>query len=260
MKRWALVVVLLYILIFAVMTLPVMTASFLPLKKDAGPFALDTAKIAENLKHQSTEVFRWWGFWVLLVTMVLGQAALLATPVAVAQKRPVSKRSLIFPVIAAGLAMGLLAAGAALSISEFFLKADEATGLSLMVIGTKDSDLTIPQLFASPLFLRALGVLLFAWLLWALIFYRWSRNTEPRGFVDRLCRYLYRGSVLELLIAVPTHVIARSRDYCCAGASTFFGIMFGLAVMLFSFGPGVFLLYAKRWERVRPRKERPVSY
>jgi hypothetical protein len=55
---------------------------------------------------------------------------------------------------------------------------------------------------------------------------------------------------------VPTHIVARARDYCCAGFYTFLGIAFGVAVMLFSFGPGVFFLFAARWKRLHPRDAR----
>jgi hypothetical protein len=58
------------------------------------------------------------------------------------------------------------------------------------------------------------------------------------------------GSVAELLVAVPCHVYARDKDYCCAGFSTFAGLATGLAVMLFAFGPGVFFLFAARVKRL----------
>ena len=70
--------------------------------------------------------------------------------------------------------------------------------------------------------------------------------------VTRQCRLLFRGSVLELFVAVPTHVVARVRDYCCAGTWTFIGIATGLAVMLFAFGPAVFFLFVARWKRLHP--------
>ena len=53
-------------------------------------------------------------------------------------------------------------------------------------------------------------------------------------------------------IAVPTHIVARSRDYCCAGFMTFFGLTMGISVMLFAFGPAVFFLYIDRWRRLHP--------
>ena len=89
------------------------------------------------------------------------------------------------------------------------------------------------------------------WVVWTLVFYRTGRNAM--GVVSRQCRYLLRGSILELLVAVPTHIVARHRDYCCAGAMTFIGMAFGVSVMLFSFGPGVFFLFIQRWKRLHPQ-------
>jgi len=60
------------------------------------------------------------------------------------------------------------------------------------------------------------------------------------------------GSILELLIAVPTYVVARYRDYCCGGFITFVGLAMGAAVMLFAYGPAVFYLFAERWKRLHP--------
>ncbi len=65
-------------------------------------------------------------------------------------------------------------------------------------------------------------------------------------------KWLLRGSILELLVAVPSHIVVRQRGVCCAPAGTFWGITTGLAVMLLAFGPGVFFLYVARCRRLRP--------
>jgi hypothetical protein len=59
--------------------------------------------------------------------------------------------------------------------------------------------------------------------------------------------------MLELLVAAPTPIVVRRRDCCCAGFLRFCGIVFGVAVMLLSFGPGVFFLFVDRWKRVHPQ-------
>jgi hypothetical protein len=90
------------------------------------------------------------------------------------------------------------------------------------------------------------------WCVWAVMFYRSSHAVEPSDLISRQCRLMLRGSILELLVAVPTHIVARSRDYCCAGMMTFVGLTLGISVMLFSFGPAVFFLYVERWRRLHP--------
>jgi hypothetical protein len=72
--------------------------------------------------------------------------------------------------------------------------------------------------------------------------------------MSRICRFLVAGSILELLVAVPAHVLARSRSYCCAGAGTFWGIATGISVMLLAFGPAVFVLFARRYKATYNRK------
>jgi hypothetical protein len=83
-----------------------------------------------------------------------------------------------------------------------------------------------------------LGVGVLTWVLWTVICYRLSRNENPAGVISRQCRFMFKGSILELLIAVPAHIVVRSRNHCCAGFMTFVGITLGIAVMLMSFGPG----------------------
>ena len=62
------------------------------------------------------------------------------------------------------------------------------------------------------------------WSIWAVIFHRFAKTDEPDALLKRATRWLLRGSILELLIAVPSHVIVRRRDNCarrwvCFGAS-----------------------------------------
>jgi hypothetical protein len=87
---------------------------------------------------------------------------------------------------------------------------------------------------------------------WGIVFYRYARGTPDA--VTRAVTWLLRGSVLELLIAIPSHVIVRRRDECCAPIGTGIGISTGLAIMFLSFGPSVILLYQKRIEKLRPQR------
>lgn len=91
------------------------------------------------------------------------------------------------------------------------------------------------------------------WIIWAFIFHRSARADDPGALLKRATRWLLRGSILELLVAVPSHVIVRRRDDCCAPIGTFWGIATGLSVMLLCFGPGVFLLFVERCRKLKPK-------
>jgi hypothetical protein len=215
MKRWALVVVALYLLILVVLTVPVTLLAFAPQAS-----AKDIA-----------EVYLCFPYWLWVGVMMLGQAALLVVPVRIATRRPVARRSLLWPIVTAGLMMGALATGALYSLYECAMR-----------------DKALDDWFRW----GAIGAGVVIWCAWAALFYRSSRGVEPTGVISHQCRLMFRGSILELLVAVPTHIVARSRDYCCAGAMTFVGLTLGISVMLFSFGPAVFFLYVARWRRLHP--------
>jgi hypothetical protein len=147
--------------------------------------------------------------------------------------RPVTQGPIWRTLLAGGLMAGCLVAGVFLSIYEFIMRDQgEANTFGWVAF--------------------ALGLL--TWVGWALVFYRMSRRVEPADLVTRQCRWLFRGSILELLIAVPTHIVARHRDYCCAGFLTFLGLTMGVSVMLFAFGPAVFFLFVERWKKLHPQR------
>src|SRR5262249_46691642 len=98
-----------------------------------------------------------------------------------------------------------------------------------------------PDLFGV---LNLIGLPFVFWLVWALVFYHFAKADEAGTLVQRVTRWLLRGSILELLVAVPSHIIARHRQDCCAPLVTFWGIVTGLSVMLLAFGPGVLFLFA----------------
>ncbi|MDP2929161.1 MAG: hypothetical protein Q8O01_03735 [Candidatus Omnitrophota bacterium] len=255
MKKWALLVALLYGLILILIAWPVAKSAFIPLEVTEDVITITKSEVLKSFSKIDLGGFLSWQFLVALTIMVVSQLALLVVPVDIAEKRPVTKRRLVFPIVTAGLMGALLVTGLVVSISEFLIKNEEQAGLALFTLSSPDSNANLKEIFSQPTFVRAIGVFIFAWLLWGLIFFRWTRNIKPEGLIEKQCRLLYRGSILELLVAVPTHVIARSRDYCCAGASTFIGIVLGISVMLFSFGPGVFFLFADRWKKLHPKKQ-----
>ncbi|MFZ0962740.1 MAG: hypothetical protein WAO35_17870 [Terriglobia bacterium] len=217
MKRWAVLVVILYFAFLVALTGPFFLVAFYPMESVRNALGIFSERM----------------YWIALGVMIVGQAVMLLTPVDLALHRPASRRSVLWPILASGLMVGLLVVGAVISMDEYIRKEKATSSLTVL-----------------------LPVILVVWAVWTVVFYRTSRDAAPMDVVTRQCRYLLRGSILELLVAVPTHIVARARDYCCAGFLTFLGIAFGVAVMLFSFGPGVFFLFAARWKRLQPQPGR----
>lgn len=193
-----------------------------------GPLAM--AAFAPEFKVSEVfELWREWQFWALTALLVTAQLALLCVPVRVTSRRPAGQGPLWVTAVAAALMMGLLVLGAGLALYE---------------------SITAMKSPASPMF--AIVLALMSWVLWAVYFYRACRAAGPDERLGAITRRLWQGSILELLIAVPAHVVARHRDYCCAGLMTFVGLCCGTAVMLFAFGPAVYFLFAERLRRLQP--------
>ncbi len=98
-----------------------------------------------------------------------------------------------------------------------------------------------------------LTTLVLFWVVWVVIFRSFAKSDDPDSLLKRSTRWLLRGSILELLIAVPSHIFVRRRGDCCAPVGTFWGIVTGISVMLLCFGPGVFFLFVERFERLKPK-------
>jgi hypothetical protein len=225
MKRWALIVAALYVALLVVLTVPAILLAFAP-----------KVGVGEALKA----IVGWpsWPYWLWLVIMLVSQLALLSVPVRVASLRPVTQGPLWRTILAGGLMAGGLVGGAFFSLYEFVRH-----------------DITV----SNQVIWMTIELALLGWCAWALIFSRMSRRAEPSDLVMRQCRWLFKGSILELLIAVPTHIVARYRDYCCAGFMTFIGLTMGVSVMLFAYGPAVFFLFVERWKRLHPARSKPAS-
>jgi hypothetical protein len=215
MKRWALLVALLYALALVTLTLPVLYAAF------GSDFKFNPYAISAG---------NWLIYWGWVGVMFASQLCLLTVPVKVSEGRPVSRRSLLWPIIAGGLLTGAMVTGAIFCVLEFLYRGEEKNwqDWGACIVGAV------------------------SWIAWTLVFRRHAESRTAEQVVDSQRRFLLRGSILELLIAVPTHIVARYRHYCCAGFMTFVGLTFGIAVMLFSFGPGVFYLFSARWQRLHP--------
>jgi hypothetical protein len=253
MKRWAILTVALYLFVLAALTVPVILLAFGQWwgKKGGTDFG------------SALEAYQELGFWIWLAVMGLGQALLLLAPVGIAERKPTPRRPLLVPVVTVGFFMAALVFGGLLALLCAFFKdngmdafaligqfEENPLGVFIVKNAGASGNPSLHYIFGM------ITVTALLWLIWALVFYRFARIDRPNAFVKRTTGWLLRGSILELLVAVPSHIIVRHRDDCCAPLGTFWGITTGLSVMLLCFGPGVFFLFAERLGRLQPAEQR----
>jgi hypothetical protein len=119
------------------------------------------------------------------------------------------------------------------------------TSLLAGISGDKGRGGTFNDLLLSKFVALALA----SWGIWTIVFAVYYRRAPQR--MAQVVHWLVAGSILELLVAVPAHIIVRRRNDCSAPGVTAFGIVTGTAVMLMCFGPSVVALYQERRQRYR---------
>src|ERR1035437_8951268 len=249
MKRWAILTVFLYALALLVLTVPVALVAF-------GNWGLksDSMGIKDALAMYAN-----WGYWLWLGILVGGQALLLLLPIHIAERRLPARRPLKIPVIVTGFFLAKLFIAGIFSMLCVAFRDDALYCFSFVdwlcghVSRNADGQAAEIQTTGWGSISSVAIVVIVFWILWAFIFRRFAKSDDESSLVKRATRWLLRGSILELLIAVPSHVIVRRRDDCCAPAGTFWGIATGISVMLLCFGPGVFFLFIERFERLKPK-------
>jgi hypothetical protein len=222
MKRWAILTAVLYVGAIALLTVPVIALAF--------------PKVS-----RPELIYSEWGYWVWVGFIILCALLLIAAPVRLARARSQSRRPVALTIAATGLFLTLLMFGAALSVGEVIAHSHGADWL-----GT-DGPTAVFRLVATTVLL---------WVFWAVALYWMTRRAAPLAAARTVARTLLAGSILELLVAVPSHIVVRGRDECCAGLYTFVGLATGISVMLLSLGPGVFFLYRERMARIRQPAQR----
>jgi hypothetical protein len=232
MRKWGIVVSVFYALILLGLIVP--GSMFL----EGGDFSKWSGLIA-GLKDFYTA----WLFWILAGALLGSQALLLFLSVDTSFRRLKPRTHVLASCAVVTLLTAILTSaviwslGVAIRGDKFF---DFFDGLSKRFLSDD-------EYFAVVWILIFWGTL---WVLWSILFYIYFRNSSP--LVTRLISWLLKGSVLELLIVVPCHVIVRRRQDCSAPVATSFGIATGLAIMLLSFGPSVLFLYKKRLHAYQP--------
>ncbi len=224
MKRWAVMVVALYVAVVVVLTGP---ALWLVMGVDYGG-----RSGGDDVPFR--DVVARYEYWILLGVLAVAQALFLFVPVKSAGDLQVRPRSLFVPLsVAAALSLALVAGLVGSVWVAFFQDSGGEIGRADRV--------------ACVLLLAIWG----AWLWLFRGFYRaFKADGDPGRFMGRLSKSLLSGSIVELLVAVGSHILVRRRGDCCSPVFTLFAMAAGAAVMLLSFGPGLFYLFAARRRRM----------
>jgi hypothetical protein len=171
--------------------------------------------------------------WIPIGIVLAGQALLLFLSVDTSRQRLKPRAHILVSCLVTGTLWALLTGAAILSLGS----------------GIYGDHFGGEFLFRGVNLLVCWGAL---WVAWTVVFYLYFRKPDAR--ISQVTSWLLKGSVLELLIAVPAHVMARRRHDCSAPIATSFGIGTGIAIMLLCFGPSVILLYKKRVDEYAKRK------
>jgi hypothetical protein len=221
MAKWAFITVLLYICLVVIVLLPLVWW---------------VAFYGTSYASEVLGVYIAWQFWLFCGIITAIQALMLLFPVKTTAEAPKPQRLIWVPIVTAALLFSILVLGVIWSI--------------LMAIWGDD--------FPGDYFWWAsLAFVIFCWIVWLFVFYRFYRVMEAKTLFQRITTWLIRGSIVELLVAVPSHIIVRRRDECSAPGVTYFGIAAGLVIMAVAFGPGLYFLFLQRFERMKPRSKRP---
>ncbi len=223
MTKWAFVTVLLYISLVAIVFMPLVGWAAFYGEADASDIL---------------EVYTTCWFWLFCGIIMLIQALMLLFPIKTAPETPKPQQLIWVPVVTAALLFSILALGIVWSI--------------LMAIW--GDDIIGEPFHWAPC--ASFAFVIFCWIAWLLVFYRFYRGIEAKTLFRRITTWLIRGSIVELLVAVPSHIIVRRRNECSAPGFTYFGIAAGLVIMALAFGPGLFFLFRERFEKMKPRSKR----
>jgi len=177
--------------------------------------------------------------WVVLLIMVCAQLLLLFLSVDTSWRRLKAQRHAKITASFVGLMV------CTLFIAVIFALGMAHSGDDFLEFQWLNN---LPDTLEGPVLLL---IVVYLWVFWGLVFYKYFKRDS--GVINSAVSWLIRGSVLQLLIAVPCHIMIRQREDCCAPFISAYGIATGIAIMLLAFGPGALLLYRRKLDEYKKK-------
>jgi hypothetical protein len=171
------------------------------------------------------------GLLICLAVMFGAQAMFIFGAGTIQLCRPIRRRRLALPVIAAAFMLTVLAAGLGLALLELF---------------KFDNDINAWAFW---------GLFAFSWLFWGVLLFAYAKQWQRFSVLSRLSRFIFVGSLAELLGTIPSHLIIIRRPGCLVGLTSMLGIIAGIGVMIFSFGPMIVVLFLRPLYRAEKERE-----
>ena len=95
----------------------------------------------------------------------------------------------------------------------------------------------------------AWATMLALWVIWSIVFFIYWRQGDRYTQMGRMIRGLLAGSFLETFVATGVQVWNPNQEDCYCARGSYTGVVFGLAVLLWCFGPGIVLLFMREHYR-----------
>ena len=161
-------------------------------------------------------------YWIALGLMAVCQVIFMCGAGTINLCEPIERHRLIWPVLIASLMMAVLAGSLWLALSELF--------------EWPENDWVIVLFW---------GIAILNWFIWFVVLFIYTKDVERFRAIRRLIAVVIGGSLLELLASIPAHIIVSRRPACFVGIRTAIGIIAGICVMFWAFGPGIILLFLR---------------
>jgi len=216
MRKWGIVISVFY----AVIVLGLLIPAAFSMGGTAAPFS-------QEFHEDLHDFYSMWQAWIPIVAVLAGQATLLFLSVDASFKKLKPRAHIAVSVAVSSMLVAMLAVAVFYCVDAAMRGDNFGEGYHL------DTAAGMFELWGA------------LWVLWGIVFYLYFRNSSQ--VTERVVSWLLKGSVLELLIAVPCHD-------CSAPVVTSFGIATGIAVMLLCFGPSVLFLFKKRLDAYSAHK------